>query len=214
MHFQPGAAKPAANISSLLAISSSSFPPKITNISYFNKISCQVEVVNKLFLPIQHPVAFAGTIKISIHWCWSIRMMNYVYRYTQWQRKIPIWNRNHYKHDRNCPLFEVFSPLKCTKIPQNFRLRRAQIPKNVVSGTYEPGTYGNLELANQARGIPEHERKFLHPNCSDADHNDKSIPVWICVFEKCIFFTVVYGTQGARVDISLWDHCVAAIPAG
>ena len=83
-----------------------------------------------------------------------IRMMNYVYRYTQWQRKIPIWNRNHYKHDRNCPVFEVFSPLKCTKIPQNFRLRRAQIPKNVVSGTYEPGTYGNLELAKPGARHP------------------------------------------------------------
>ena len=155
-HFQPGAAKPAANISSLLAISSSSFPPKITNISYFNKISSQDEVVKKLFLLSSSQFYPCKRIRrmFQLRRSQCILVMNYVYRYTQWQRKIPIWNRNHYKHDRNCPLFEVFSPLKCTKIPQNFRLRRAQIPKNVVSGTYEPGTYGNLELAKPGARHP------------------------------------------------------------
>ena len=156
MHFQPGAAKPGANISSLLAISSSSFPPKITNISYFNKISSQDEVVKKLFLLSSSQFYPCKRIRrmFQLRRSQCILVMNYVYRYTQWQRKIPIWNRNHYNHDRNCPLFEVFSPLKCTKIPQNFRLRRAQIPKNVVSGTYEPGTYGNLELAKPGARHP------------------------------------------------------------
>ena len=154
MHFQPGAAKPAANISSLLAISSSSFPPKITNISYFNKISSQHD---NDFQYGEWVACLRYWVKIRKHWCWSIRMMNYVYRYTQWQRKIPIWNRNHYNHDRNCPLFEVFSPLKCTKIPQNFACGGPKSPKMSSQELMNQELMEISSLPNQARGIPEHE---------------------------------------------------------